>query len=390
MKGHIQQRGKDSWRLKFDLGRDPATGKRRTRYETVRGGKRKAQIELAKIIGEIDDRAFVDRSKITLEEHLRAWLASVAADVSAKTHERYTEIVTKHLIPALGAIRLQELATWQIREYYTAARTEGRKVTIRGKSVLRPPLSPTTVRHHHRLLVAALGQAVTDGSLRANVAAVKKLAPKAAKAEITVLDANQISLLLGAVTDTGLHLPVLVALATGMRRGEILALRWSDVDLDKASLQVARTLEQTAAALSFKAPKTASSRREISLPATAVAQLRRHRLQQAETLLKAGIRQGADTLICAGPAGEPLSPRDLTKRFAELVRRLKLKVRFHDLRHTHVSQLLAAGVNLKVVTERVGHASPAFTLKTYAHLVPGMQEDAAKRIDAALRTSLER
>lgn len=385
MKGHIQQRGKDSWRLKFDLGRDPATGKRRIRYETVRGGKRDAQRRLANVIADIDKQTFVDRSNVTLAEHLRAWLLNIKADVSAKTLERYTEIAEKHLIPALGGVPLQQLATWQLREYYARARTEGRKVTIGGKVMVRPPLSPTTVRHHHRLLVGALGQAVADGTLRANPAAVKKLAPKAAKTELAVLDGAQITAVLKAAANGPLHLPVLLALATGMRRGEILALRWQDVDLERATLRVTRTLEQTADILAAKEPKTTSSRREIALPASTVEELRRHRLRQAETLLARGARATGETLVCATPAGEWLSPRDITKRFAALARSLKLKVRFHDLRHTHVSQLLAAGVNLKVITERVGHASPAFTLKTYAHLVPGQQEDAAKKIDGVLR-----
>jgi len=390
MKGHIQQRGKDSWRLKFDLGRDPATGKRRTRFMTVRGGKRQAQAALANALAEIDKQTFVDRSSVTVAEHLRAWLAGIRPDLGAKTFEVYEQIVSKHLIPALGAIRLQQLATWQLREYYARARSEGRKVEIAGKAIVRPPLSPTTVRHHHRLLVAALGQAVTDGALRSNPAAVKKLAPAAAKSEITILNADQISMVLRASADTPLRLPVLIALGTGMRRGEILALRWGEVDLDQAKLTVTRTLEQTASGVRFKAPKTASSRREIELPGMVIEELRRHRLQQAEALLKHGVRQGVETLVCARETGEPLSPRDVTKGFERLVKRLRLDVRFHDLRHTHVSQLLALGINLKVVTERIGHASPAFTLKTYAHLVPGLQGEAATRIDAVLRMSQER
>ena len=185
-------------------------------------------------------------------------------------------------------------------------------------------------------------------------------------------------------------MPILLAVTTGMRRGEILALRWKDVDLDAGTLAVQQTLEQTRKGLSFKAPKTARSRRTISLPSLTVEALRRHKVHQAEDRLSSpGIGRAEIDLVSSLRDGSPSSPRALTQEFKRLAKKLGFAVRFHDLRHTHISHLLAEGVHPKVASERAGHASVAITLDTYSHVLPGLQEDAAARIDAALRTHLE-
>jgi integrase len=392
MAGNITRRGQRSWRLKFEVGeRDPVTGKRATRYVTVNGTKKDAQRELTRLLGQVDNGVYVEPSALTVAEYLERWLTDHAQHrVSAKTFERYAEIARKHLVPALGVHRLAKLSPLHIQAYYSEALTKGRVRTLRGGiQETLPPLAARTVKHHHRILSEALRQAVRLRLLQYNPCGDVD-PPKPKRTEMKILDQARSAKLIRAVDGKLIYVPVLLAIMTGMRRGEILALRWRDLNLDGRTLQVTRTLEETATGIGFKEPKSERSRRSIALPTFAVEELRRHRRQQALDLLKLGIRQTDETLVCCDHEAHPLRPRSVTKGFADLSRKLGLGVRFHDLRHSHISHLLAAGVHPKVASERAGHASVSITLDVYSHLIPGMQEDAANRIDAALRTHLER
>jgi integrase len=206
---------------------------------------------------------------------------------------------------------------------------------------------------------------------------------------MATLTAEQSALLLDAVRHSHVYWPVLIALATGARRGETLALRWKNVDLDRGTVRIVESLEQTRSGLRFKAPKTEKAR-AISLPAFAVNELRRLKLEQAEELLWVGVRQSSDTLVCARRDGEPLQPQSLTHEFPRFLARLKdfPRVRFHDLRHSHATQLLLAGVHPKVAQERLGHSTISTTLDLYSHVTATMQEDAASRLDAAFEGAI--
>jgi integrase len=181
---------------------------------------------------------------------------------------------------------------------------------------------------------------------------------------------------------------VLLALSTGMRRGEILAVRWKNVDLERGTLRVMESLEQTKAGLRFKAPKS-GRHRAITLPAYAIEELRRLKRQQAEGLLPLGVRQTGDTLLCSRTDGEPHSPLSLTYEFARFMGRLKdlPRVRFHDLGHSHATQLLASGVHPKIASERLGHASVGITLDLYSHVTDTMQSDAVVKLDSAMQVA---
>jgi integrase len=392
MSGNITRRGAHSWRLKFEAcERDPVTGKRRTRYVTVRGTKKDAQRELNRLLSLVDSGFYVEPSTLSVAEYLERWLMDHAQHrVSAKTFERYAEIARKHLIPALGSHRLPKLSPLHIQAYYSDALTKGRVRTLRsGIQEMLPPLAARTVKHHHRILSEALKQGVRLRLLQHNPCADVD-PPRPKHAEMKIIDQARSADLLKAAKGMQIYIPVLLALTTGMRRGEILALRWKDISLDSQTLQVARTLEETAAGVNFKEPKSERSRRTIALPALAVEELHIHRRHQAEELLRLGIRQIGETLVSCNHVAQPLRPRAITKSFANLSRKLELGIRFHDLRHSHISHLLDAGVHPKVASERAGHASVSITLDVYSHLISGIQEDAANRIDAALRTHLER
>jgi len=221
--------------------------------------------------------------------------------------------------------------------------------------------------------------------------AVKKRLPKIERRTMATLTAEQSALLLEAINHSRVYWPVLLALATGMRRGEILALRWKNVDLERGTVRVVESLEQTKLGIRFKAPKN-DRHRAIALPAYAVEKLRRLKRQQAEELLALGIRQSGETLVCARADGGPHQPLSLTYEFARFMGRLKElpRVRFHDLRHSHATQLLADGVHPKIASERLGHASVGITLDLYSHVTDTMQGDAALRLDTAMQLAVTR
>jgi integrase len=204
------------------------------------------------------------------------------------------------------------------------------------------------------------------------------------------LDDTQTTALLKSLKASRLYLPVALAVSTGMRRGELLALRWAEVDLDKAQISVNRSLEQTKAGLTFKTPKTERSRRRIALPKVIVKLLRAHKASQAAEKLRLGPIYQDRGFVCARPDGTPWPPDTFSTLFAAHIRRHKLPpVRFHDLRHTHATQLLKQGVHPKIVSERLGHSNISITLDTYSHVLPGMQEQAVAAIDTVLAAAID-
>lgn len=381
MKGHIRRRGKASWAIILDIGRD-ADGKRQQRWHSVKGTKKEAEIELGRLLHSMSSGGYVEPSRLTVAEFLRKWLDDCAKpNVAGKTLERYEQLATQHLIPALGHIALSKLHPLHIQGCYSEKLSAGRKDGQGG-------LSPQSVVHLHRVLRTALNQAVKWQMLARNPADAVE-APRAPRREMRALDEDGTSRLLASFERSRLYAPILLAVTTGLRRGELLGLRWQDVNLDGAQLAICQALEQTKAGLAFKQPKTQRSRRTVALPQLAVEALRRHKAQQAAERLAIGPAYQDNGLVFARFDGTPWEPDAFSSAFAAQVRRSGLPhVRFHDMRHSHASQLLRQGVNAKVVSERLGHASVGFTLDVYSHVLPGMQDDAARRIDAALRPVL--
>ncbi len=372
--GHIRKRG-SSWELKWDIPPDPRTGKRTTRYKTVRGSKNYAQQQLRHILTELDGGISVDSKKMTIAQFLQRWLSDYAEQsVSKKTLERYREIIDNHLSPTFGTAQLNELHPLHIQGAYTEWLKSGRKDGKGG-------LSPQTVKHHHRILNQAMKQAVKWRLLARNpVEDVDP--PKVARAEILTLDSGEINTLIEASYGMPLYMPVLIATATGMRRGEILGLKWTDIDLDRTTLSVERSLQETKDGLALKSPKTKRSRRSITLPSYLIDELRRHRLnQRKQQLVNAPVYNDLD-LVCAKKDGQFISPEWLSRRFGEFIKKLDIThITFHGLRHSHFTQLLESGVHPKVASERAGHSSVAVTLDIYSHVSENLQKDAALQID---------
>jgi integrase len=367
-RGTISSRSPGSHRIRISLGRDPLTGKRRFSTTTIRGTLNEAKRELTRLLGTIDAGEHVDPSRMTVADWLDIWVTATKAEVSGKTHERYAEIVRCYLKPALGGITLQKLTTADIQRAY-------------GDFDRNP--SPRTRRHIHRILKSVLARAVEQQRLSRNPAAALKRLPKVEPRPVETLTVEQSRRLLKAIRHTTSYWPVLIALATGMRRGEILALRWKNVDLDAGTVRVVESLEQTKAGLRFKSTKSEKAR-AVPLPKFAQAELGDWKRRQAEALLRLGIRQDADTLVCPREDGKPKQPDSLTHEFTYLVSRADVpKVRFHDLRHSHATQLLATGVHPKIVQERLGHSTITITLDLYSHVSDTMQASAVAQLDGA-------
>ena len=379
MKGHIRERGTGNWYAVIDM-RDPATGKRKRKWHSLEAkGKREAQIECATLISSIKAGTYLEPDKTTLTQFLERWLENTKASVAPRTHERYAEIARKNIAPLIGAVILSKLKPAQIAEAYGKALSQGRRDGKGG-------LSAQTVMHMHRVLKHALKQAVRWEMLHRNPAdAVRP--PKVEKHRMTTYDMPQTAALLDALKGERIYIPAMLAVLCGLRRGEIAALRWRNVDLEKGSLAVVESVEQMNGSVRLKETKSGRVR-TVALPLTARDELRAHRLAQTQNMLKLGVRLTDNSFVCALEDGSPMQPTFITHEWVRANKGSNLpRYRFHDLRHAHATHMLTSGTHIKVASERLGHSKVGITLDLYSHVLPGMQEDAAAKVDAALRTA---
>jgi integrase len=382
MKGHLRERSPGHWAIIIDI-RDAATGARRRKWHSFAGTKRQAQVECARLISEINGGTYIDPSKLTVAAFLDRWLEHVRPNVAPRTYERYCEIARKNLVPLIGGVPLTKLQPIQISDAYAKALTTGRRDGKGG-------LSARTVHHMHRILFQALRQAVRWGMLARNPADLdKKDRPKVERKPVATIDATSTVDLIEAARERRLFVPILLGSLGGLRRGEITALRWKSVDLDRRQLAVIASTEQTRDGIREKEAKS-SKCRTIALPAMLVEELRRWRLAQAEEFLKLGARPDDETHVVTQIDGQPLQPNSLTHAVTIFMKERGGKVRLHGLRHSHASHMLAANIHPKIVQERFGHSSVAITMDIYSHLLPNMQEDAAARVDEVMQVAMKR
>jgi integrase len=381
MRGSIIKRGKSSYIVVLNLGNDPTTGKRKQQWVSVKGTKKEAEKRLSELLHQLDTGTFMRPGKTTLAEYLERWLADYAKpNLAPRTAEGYETIIRQHLIPELGNYPLTHLKPEHLQKYYTEMLNSGRCNTSGG-------LSAQTVRHHHTALHKALQTAVEWGLLGRNVAdAVRP--PRAQRSEMRTWDEDDISRFLQATKDTPYYALFYLALFTGMRRSELLALRWQDLDLLLCQVSVNRSLHHLRdGSYVFTEPKSARSRRTIALSPSSVQVLQDHYEKRKLEQTMLGIPLKDDDLVFSTPDGKPLRPNTVTRAWTMLAARAGVKViRLHDARHTHASLMLKQGIHPKIVQERLGHSTIAVTLDTYSHVAPGLQEAAAKRFDEAFTT----
>jgi len=369
MRGHIEKRGKNSYSIAVSMGKDATTGKYKYQWVSVKGTKKDAEKRLSEILHQLDNGTFLKPGKTTLAEYLEKWLSDYAKpNLSPRGYERYESICRVHLTPSLGNIPLTQLKPEHLQRHYTDKLNNG--------------LSALTVRYHHTVLHKALQTAIKWGLVNRNVADGVDV-PRTCRNEMQTWDEYEINRFLETTKDSPYYTLFHTALFTGMRRSELLALRWCDVDFIFSQISVSRSLHHLKdGSYVFTQPKSAKSKRTIALSSFAIVALREHREKQEVIRLTIGKPLLESDLVFSTPEGKPLRPNTISRAWATLATRAGVKViRLHDARHTHASLMLKSGVHPKIVQERLGHASIQITLDTYSHVAPGLQEAAAAQFD---------
>lgn len=324
-----------------------------------------AKARLASVLEAQASGNYIEPSKLTVGQYLRdEWLPGIKSTIRASTFHSYERNIELHVIPTLGNVPLQKLTPSQLNALY-AALAEGER-----------PLSPKTIRYLHTIVHRAMRDATKWGRLSRNPAAAAD-PPRQVKSEMRAWDGQSMRRFLAGVTDDRLYPLYLLAATTGMRRGELLGLRW--VDLEDGRLSVRQTLISVAYKAQFSEPKTNRSRRTIALDPATLAALRAHRASQSTERLAWGPAWVDTELVFTRENGELIHPQALSDAFEAHVKRLELpKLSFHGLRHTYATQALASGMKPWDLSDRLGHASVAFTLSSYRHAIQSTQDSAAE------------
>ncbi|MCU7931446.1 MAG: site-specific integrase [Candidatus Thiodiazotropha sp. (ex Codakia rugifera)] len=354
MKGTLLERSPRRWRLRVYLGVD-SNGKQRFLTETYRGGKRGAERRLAALVTQATEgRVGAADKRLTLSNYLDKWQAKRRIEVSEHSVLTQQRIIDKHINPGIGHLKLSKIIVADIEELYADMVTSG--------------LSASTVRGAHAVLRTALRDASRTGLLMRNPAADAKT-PKGRKKQVHVLSDIDLADTLEAMKGHWLELPLLLALATGLRRGELLGLHWDDIDFNKGEIIVQHNLQDINNQRVILDVKTESSRRRISLPSSILDRLHQWRRDQRKQQLATGVRPALD-LIFYDRHGKPRSVKSFSHMVKKLGDSIGVRLTPHIFRHQHASQLLRSSVPIKAVQMRLGHASAQTTLDVYGHLIP--------------------
>ncbi len=369
----ITSKGRGKWLVTVYLGR--VNGKPVRRWRVVEGTKKDAEKFERERLRELDHDALPTDRLSTVAQVCDRVLKLMP--VAATTKARYESLVAHHIVPHIGRERIEDVRPDQIQLLYSRLLSSGRRTGGGGG------LSPQTVKHVHALL-GVIFKTARRWRLAASDIMQDVDTPKVPKSRRKVIAPELVAGFLDVLGRSKYEIPITLAITMGLRRGEILGLRWSDVDLDGGKISVSQTLvEPESGELVFKAPKSDESRRTISMPASTVARLRTHKAAQRAIMLEMGqdYRRDLD-LVCAQVDGNAVRPSRLTTAYRGLAALHGLGgVGLHDLRHTHATMLLEAGVDLKVVSARLGHSTITLTADTYAHVTEKLDRDATSKID---------
>lgn len=385
MQGMIQKReGKRGTTYQVIISYTDQNGKARQLWKTAKS-KKEAEVLRNELLVQVQNGFDIDPEKLTVEEFLKKWLADRKGKVSQGTHYNYTLITKQHIIPELGALPLSKLRPIDLRDFEAKLSKEGRKDN---KKTAGPGLAASYVHKIHVVIRGALHDALKWELVYRNVAdAVDP--PKAVRKEVIPLTEKEINVLLDGLKGTYLYVPTFIALATGLRLGEVLGLLWRDVDLEQGVLTVREAQktkrEGVGDAITYETvygcPKSEASKRSLDIPEALIEVLKRHRLEQKKNRLACGEVYQDHDLICCREDGSPFKNETMGSRFSALAHKMGMDISFHVLRHTHASQLVRLNESLKIISARLGHSGIGITADTYGHLYPDAQKSAATKIN---------
>lgn len=359
----------DKWTVIVDLPCGP--GERKQKRLTART---KAEVEKLRdeLLGQIRKGTYIQPSKQLLKDYLLSWIEQY--DAAERTVESYKEIIDKHLIPKLGNYIISDLKPFDVQEYVREAKKNGR---LDG----RGGLSLRTVEYHITILRNALSQAVALQMVAFNPCIGVQVRSRAKNStsmhSVHVLSPEEIDQILQRVKNTVLYLPVLLSAFTGMRLGETLGVRWKDINFKARTITIRQQVKKAGGTVKLGNLKTAGSIRTVTVDKKLIQILKSHKAQQAEKRLSLGERYNDLNLVCARPDGGPQNPGTISSRFRRTCKSLNLPASFHDLRHTHATLLLEAGIDANEIQARLGHHDVSFTLRAYCHKTPSMLYRAA-------------
>ena len=379
MRGHIAKKGHRYYVVIYE-GIDGSTGRPKRRWHAAGDTRAEAEKLLAELVKRVHDGDYRAPDKITVGDYLQhRWLPAKRTRLKPTTAGVYERNIRLHINPNIGHILLQKLQPEDLDGLYAKLLSDGKR---NGKD---GGLSARSVRAVHTTIQSALSDATRKGTVVRNVADLAD-PPAAGRSDqaMNVWTSDELRYFLEAISGHALYPLYLLAATTGMRRGELAGLTWRNVDLDAARLTVNQQILSVGYKLIESSLKSTTSRRTIDLDPLTVTELRRHRRNQLEQRMATG-RRSDDGYVFAKPDGSPVHPDYISQTFRRAVAKLDVpRIRLHDLRHTHASILLQQGVNAKVVSERLGHSSVAFTMTVYQHVMPGMQAQAAATFGAAV------
>lgn len=362
MAGSVKKDGQ-TWYYVLELGKD-SNGKRKQKKKRGFKTKKEAQNALTEAEHSLMTGTYIEPSKMLFKDYLNQWLEDKQTYVKESTLKNYRRLVKNHILPSLGHIEMCKLSPIVIQQLYNKLKSGGY-------------MSDENIRKVHTIIKDSLNKAVKWDLINKNPASLVD-SPKVAKSEINVWDTDEVKRLLDTTKSSRYYIAFLLAVTTGMRRGEILGLRWKDINFKDETLHVTQILSVDGKRFESGA-KTRAGVRSISLPDETISELKKHKAMiNQERLLARDIYNNHDLVVCT-EIGTPCNPRNLLRTFNNAIEKASLtKLRFHDLRHTHATLLLKQGVNPKIVAERLGHSDVRMTLDTYSHLMPSMQKDTAK------------